>query len=244
MLWLNYTNPVKGVIMKNIDEKYFKFSNDTIIRKPEDLLTEGEKVLWRGKPKKSAYVLGKSIALMPIALIWGLIDITIIISVLSFGSLPGTVYLFLLGFFALHLAPVWLWLGSMIKAAKEMNSIQYMITDKRIVEVRGRKSLYFHAEIKLTEIKETTLKISFIDRILKVGDIYISGDKSKSIVLFDIPNSEFIRERIEKLVHDTKEGDNKKSAFYKNNHECAHCGSYYDSSKHKCPMCGAPANKK
>lgn len=242
MLWLNYTNPVKGVIMKNIDENFFRINEETKINKPEDLLAENEKVLWRGKPKKSAYVLGKSLAMMPIAIIWGLIDLTMIMTVLSIDSLPTSAYLYLIGFFALHLAPVWIWLGSIIKAAKEMNSIQYMITDKRIVEVRGRKSLYFHAEIKLAEIKETSLKISFIDRILRVGDIYISADEIKSIVLFDIPNSEFIRERIEKLIHDTN--DSSKSTFYKNNRACAHCGSYYDSSKHKCPMCGAPANKK
>ena len=131
----------------------------------------------------------------------------------------------------------------MLKAAREMNSIQYMITNKRIVEVRGKHSLYFNSEIKLTEIENTSLKVSFIDKILKVGDIYISAEKSKTIVLFDIPNSEFIRERLEKLINDTTETKGKKEAFYENNHECSHCGSYYDSSKTKCPMCGAPTNK-
>ena len=229
--------------MKNIDEKYFHLNNDTRINKPEDLLTSGEKVLWKGKPKKSSYVLGKSISLMPVAIIWGLIDISILVTVFSRGNMPGFAYLFLLGFFALHLMPVWIWLGSMIKASKEMNSIQYMITNKRIVEVRGNQSLYFNVEIKLTEIENTSLKISIIDRILKVGDIYISASKSKTVVLFDIPNSEFIRERIEKLIHDSNENKTQKDEFYENNHECGHCGSYFDLSKHKCPMCGAPVEK-
>lgn len=228
--------------MKKIDEKYFHLSNENKINKPEDLLGSGEKVLWRGKPKKSSYVLGRSISLMPIAIFWGLIDFTILGVVLSQGDLPAFMYLFLLGFFAIHLMPVWIWLGSVLKAAKEMNSIQYMITNKRIVEVRGKYSLYVSAEIKLTEVKETDLKISFVDRILRVGDIYISADKSKTVVLFDIPNSEFIRERIDKLIHDTNESS-KKSAFYENNHECGHCGSYYDASIHKCPMCGAPSHR-
>lgn len=228
--------------MKKIDEKYFHLDNESKINKPEDLLGSGEKVLWRGKPKKSAYVLGRSLSLMPVAIIWGLIDITILVTVLSQGSLPGFAYLFLIGFFALHLMPVWIWLGSVLKASKEMNSIQYMITNKRIVEVRGKHSLYFSAEIKLNEIQNTELKISFIDRILKVGDIYISAEKSKTVILFDIPNSEFIRERIDKLIHDTNEAS-KKSAFYENNHECGHCGSYFDANKHKCPMCGAPSHR-
>ena len=228
--------------MKKIDEKYFHLDNETRITKPEDLLGPGEKVLWRGKPKKSAYVLGRSISLMPIAIIWGLIDFTILGVTLSQDNIPGVVYLFLIGFFALHLMPVWIWLGSVIKAAREMNSIQYMITNKRIVEVRGTHSKYFSGEVKLNEIMNTELKISFIDRILRVGDIYISADKAKTVILFDIPNSEFIRERIEQLIHDTNEA-NKKSAFYSNNKECGHCGSYYEASKTKCPMCGAPTNK-
>ena len=228
--------------MKNIDEKYFHLNNETKINKPEDLLTSGEKILWKGKPKKSAYVLGKSISLMPIAIIWGIIDLSILFTVFSQGNMPGFAYIFLIGFFALHLMPVWLWLGSMVKAAKEMNSIQYIITNKRIVEVRGKQSLYFAAEIKLNEIEDTSLKISFIDKILKVGDIYISAKQSKTIVLFDIPNSEFIRERLSKLISDT-ESKNQKDAFYENNHECGHCGSYYDLSLHKCPMCGAPITK-
>lgn len=226
--------------MKTIDERYFHMDNENKISKPEDLLTSGEKVLWKGKPKKSAYVLSKSIALMPIAILWAVVDFSIIGGVITVSNMPASVWLFLLGFFALHLAPVWIWLGSVIKAAKEMNSIQYMITNKRIVEVRGRRSVYFNAEIKLSEIQNTELKISFIDRMLKVGDIYISADESKTVVLFDIPNSEFIRERIDKLIHDTAEEKNKKSAFYDNNHECAHCGSYYDANQRKCPMCGAP----
>ena len=228
--------------MKNIDEKYFHLNNETKINKPEDLLTSGEKILWKGKPKKSAYVLGKSISLMPVAIIWGIIDISVLITVFSLGNMPGFAYIFLIGFFALHLMPVWLWLGSMIKAAKEMHSIQYIITNKRIVEVRGKQSLYFAAEIKLNEIEDVSLKISFIDKILKVGDIYISAKQSKTIVLFDIPNSEFIRERLDKLVCDTG-SKTQKDAFYENNHECGHCGSYFDLSLHKCPMCGAPVTK-
>ena len=229
--------------MKKIDEKYFHLDNETRITKPEDLLGPGEKVLWKGKPKKSAYVLGRSLSLMPIAIIWGLIDFTILGVTLSQNNIPSVVYLFLIGFFALHLMPVWIWLGSVIKAAREMNSIQYMITNKRIVEVRGTHSKYFSGEVKLNEIMNTELKISFIDRILRVGDIYISADKAKTVILFDIPNSEFIRERIEQLIHDTNEA-NKKSSFYANNKECAHCGSYYEANLHKCPMCGAPSHKK
>ncbi len=233
--------------MKNIDENYFNVKEEIKISKPEELLTSGEKILWKGKPKKFSYVMSKSIGMMPIALIWGAIDFSIIFTVASSGGFAGGGFflpIFLIGFFALHLMPVWIWLGSIIKAAKEMNSIQYVITNKRIIEIKGRGNLYVNTEINLTDMLGATLKVSFIDKILKVGDIYINGKKAKHLVLFDIPNSQFICSRIEQLCSNNKSTDNtRKTAFYANNHECSHCGTYFDASKNKCPSCGAPAEK-
>ena len=232
--------------MKHIDESYFNVAEDVKYSKPEELLSSGEKILWKGKPKKFSYVMSKSIGMMPIALLWGLIDISIIFTVIAAGAFEGGgifMIAFLIGFFALHLMPVWIWIGSMVKASKEMNSIQYMITNKRIIEFKGKDNLYVSTEINLVDITGATLKTSAIDKMLKVGDIYISSRKSKVLVLFDIPNSQFICSRIQQLYNISETSGIKRTAFYSNNHECSHCGSYYDASKNKCPSCGAPTER-
>ena len=124
-----------------------------------------------------------------------------------------------------------------------MNSIQYVITNKRIMEIRGTTHLYIGTEVLIADMTGTTLKKSFIDKMLKVGDIYITGKKQKNVVLFDIPNSEFIFNKVEKLCSSAFDTNTKKSSFYDNNHECLHCGTYFDAGKNKCPSCGAPTDK-
>ncbi len=229
--------------MKNIDENYFKQTEETKVASTADLLNSREKVLWKGRPKKFAYVMSKSISMMPIALIWGAIDFTIIFTALpSFDEVGGLVIFFVF-FFALHLMPVWIWLGSIIKATKEMKTLEYVITNKRILEVRGGQNKYLQCQVDLDDLKTVNLKKSFIDKMLKVGDIYISGNKGKNIVLFDITNSEFITNKISGLCLNNKETTAKKAEFYKNNYECSHCGTYYDANVSKCPSCGAPRER-
>jgi hypothetical protein len=138
--------------------------------------------------------------------------------------------------------PVWIWLGSIIKAAKEMSNLEYIITTHRIIDIRGKKQPYIASEVKISELQTVNLKKGFSDKLMKVGDIYITGKEKKSIVLFDIPNCEFITNKIKELIQMPE--TNQKTEFYDNNYECAHCGSYFDVEKqHKCPSCGAPIKK-
>lgn len=40
----------------------------------QDLLEDQEEIFWEGKPKKSAYILGAVVKMLPIVLIWLLFD--------------------------------------------------------------------------------------------------------------------------------------------------------------------------
>jgi len=67
-------------------------------------LAAGESILWRGKPKKSAFIASKSLTLLPIAVIWLILDLNVLIPSLQAGEM----LFFLIPFFALHLMPVWI----------------------------------------------------------------------------------------------------------------------------------------
>lgn len=228
--------------MDNIKDDFFVKTSHNTARTAEQLIDENEKILWKARPKKFAYLMSKSISMAPAAIIWLIFDLTIIIAICTIpkGEIPIMMPLFLIGFFALHLTPVWIWLGQIIKASKEMHTIEYVITNKRVLEIRGT-TRYIHASIKIKDIEDAVLDKNFIDKILKVGDIYISGIENK-IVLFDITESEFILNKLLQLVNTPEK--NKKQEFYANNHECLHCGTYYDGELSKCPSCGAPLTKK
>ena len=224
--------------MKEINENFFKSEINN--RQITDLLMKDEKILWKGTPKKLAYVLSKSIGMIPFALIWLFIDMSIIITLITSTNNSGLPFLIIIPFFALHLLPVWICIAQIIKACKEMKHIEYVITNKRIFEVFGQKNKYIRSQLNISDIKNSNLKINGIDRFLKVGDIYISGKNSKTFVLFDIPNSEFISTKINELADKT---NSTPSQFYSHSYECEHCGTYYDKRKNKCPSCGAPTEK-
>lgn len=58
--------------MKKYDENYFY--DNTNQNNIDDLILEDEQLLWRGKPKKKAYILNSILKMMPIALLWLAID--------------------------------------------------------------------------------------------------------------------------------------------------------------------------
>ena len=53
---------------------------------PDLGLSEGEEVLWQGKPKKSAFICNKVLAMMPIALIWAAFDSVFLFVVYGFDT--------------------------------------------------------------------------------------------------------------------------------------------------------------
>jgi len=228
--------------MKNIDERFFNFEGKDNIVKEEDLLNPDEKILWKSQPKKLSYILSMSSKLIPFAIIWLLFDLFAI--VFSFASMLSSsentyMLLILIPFFALHLTPVWLCIGTIVKASKEVKYTTYIITNFRAIEISGKDNKYIVGQLSLVEMTEANLKESLTDRLLKCGDIYIKDINRNTLIFFDVSNPEFITSKISAIC-------GKKNAyeeFYDTHYECSHCLSYIDSSRKKCPNCGAPVKK-
>ena len=222
-----------------VDKNHFKTVAQN--KRAEDFLDARETILWRGIPKKFAYVLGKTIKMAPIAIVWLIFDLGFIIGIAALGGEQvAGIWIFLVPFFAVHMTPVWIWLAGLIKASKETKTIEYVITDKRIIEFRG-ETKYISLQIPLKELRDAVLIRGFVDKILKVGDIYLEADDGKKIVLFDTPNSEYMHTKILELCGNKTK--TKADEFYENHHACEHCGSYYSNTSSKCPNCGAPKDK-
>ncbi len=225
--------------MKEIDESFFK--QELKKKTVEEQLDKGEKILWKGCPKRSSYAMNQSIGLMPIALLWGAIDIGIILgAIIPSASEMGGMLFFLVPFFALHMFPVWLWLAQLIKSAKYLKGIRYVITNKRILEFKKNYG-YIGTSIAIKDLSAVSIKRSFIDKLLGVGDIYLTA-KTGSLVLFDIPKSEFIFGKLREMC-EIKRKDGESVMFYEEHNECLHCGSFFSKEATKCPNCGAPLKK-
>jgi len=172
----------------------------------DNLLMEGEQVIWRGKPKKNAYIINRSLTMLPIALVWLLIDMTIIVAFLK-DDQSRLAWLIVIPFFAVHLAPVWLWLGNMLTANRRWKNAEYVVTDKRIILKNGFIG-YEYQSINYIDIDSVNLRAGFIDRLLKVGDIHIQvngmqGNKNKtSTSILDIENAVEVYKMLHKTVLD------------------------------------------
>ena len=191
--------------MKRIDENYFKVNEAMKKNTIEDILDEGENVLWREKPNKKAYIWSKVLSMLPIALLWILFDGVALIAVIATGALKEMGFwgaIGLIAFFALHMIPVWIWLGGIIVGAKEHKNIEYAFTEKRIIIRSGLIGIDFK-NIYYTDVESVNLKVGITDRIFSVGDVYIKA-KDCSEVLFDIKYPYQITSKLQKITLDIK----------------------------------------
>ncbi len=189
--------------MAKYNEKNF-IKDETHVNQIEDLIEKDEEIIWKGKPKKSAFIWSKILYLLPFALIWGLFDGFFIYMIASnnvFGSIPTIMVIFIIFFFLFHLTPVWIWLSNVLTAFAQHKNIEYALTSKRIIV---RSGILVNLEnIYYMDIQSVNLKVGLIDRILKVGDIYMTT-KTKTIVLWDIENPYVIANKLQKIVNDIK----------------------------------------
>ena len=93
--------------MAKLDENYFK-TNSSDIQTIEEMVGPDEQILWRGKPKKRAYLINAFTKMLPIALIWLIFDGGFIgLMIGTMDEIPAPVKIFMAVFFLFHLAPVW-----------------------------------------------------------------------------------------------------------------------------------------
>ena len=186
----------------NIDERYFQESQMQA-NAIDDVLVVGESVLWRNKPDKRAHIAAAVFKSLPITVIWLIVDVGFIVGIsigMSRGAIPLALLGFIIPFFCLHLAPVWIWIANLVKTVAQLRNIEYAFTDRRIIVRSGVigidfKFLYYH------EIESVNVKVGLTDKIFKVGDIYVNA-KSSAAVLYDLKNPYELGAKLQKIVLD------------------------------------------
>ncbi len=168
-------------------------------------LQEDEQILWKGKPNGKSFVLGRIFKMMPIALLWLVIDGGFIFGITYVGiteGLPFYAYIIFIVFFAVHLTPVWVWIASIVSAFRRLRNTEYAFTDKRVVI----KSGYFGGlqNIYYSDIASVNLSVGFFDRIFHVGDIVIRTNAGDTHMVEDIEDPYFICGRLQKITLDIK----------------------------------------
>ena len=187
-------------------EKELKFEDNGI--SPVML---NEKVIWQGKPKKSAFIFNKIMTMAPFAILWLLFDGFFIIMFTGSGILESqpNILMFLVPFFMFHLIPVWIWLSNILTANRKWKNTKYYITDKRIIIQNGFIAENYQT-IYYKEIKNVRLHIGVIDKLLGVGDVhfdvghaeYNNSTAISGAAFLDIENYKEVYQQAQKVVLD------------------------------------------
>lgn len=216
--------------MKQIDEQFFVNDNQNKKSSVDDILVKDEKLLWQQTPKKSNFVMQRTIKFLPVAFIWLLIDVGIIVTFVT--TMKDLSFLwFIVPFFALHLAPVWAYIASIVKAYAKVKNLKYVITNKRIMVIDG-KDMFISNSINLNNITSCQVNQTFSDKLARVADITILSNEN-SIIFNDIKDAKFICKKLNEIIITPSD-----ASFYGKT-TCIYCGSVYESSLNKCPSCGA-----
>lgn len=167
-----------------------------------DILYIGENIIEEVRPERFPYILG-GLTILPFIIIWVLFDSIFIFVFAHFWSEMDTfVKVFLFGFFAIHLTPVWIFLGGFFKRFVGYNNVSYLITDRRVIFRGGIVGTDF-SDIQYSEITGVTVNVGFIDKLFGVGDIYIQtsgvNDAQTNVIISDVKNPY----RIYKIINQT-----------------------------------------
>lgn len=176
----------------------------------EGQLMPDESIIWKGGPKKSAFIINSSITMMPFALLWLAFDSFFILTVSQSEGFDG-MGLFFIGFFAFHLMPVWIWLYNVITAYGRWKNSAYAVTNKRII-IRNGLIGYQYNSIYYTDISNVSLHVGVIDRILGVGDVRIAtnhtfgntknGNTINTTSILDVTDPQHVMSIVQKTVLD------------------------------------------
>lgn len=137
-----------------------------------ELSTNGERIVWRGKPKFSCFVLETIFnPMLFFAIVWACFDIFAISTILKTGDMAESgMGGFLIPFFLFHLMPVWLYLGGVITSVIKYKHTEYIITERGIYISGG--IIAVNVQMKpFTDLSHVNIHKGLFDQILGVGDV-------------------------------------------------------------------------
>ena len=94
------------------------------------LVGTNENILYEGKPNKKCYVFESVFnPLLPIAILWAIIDFGVIGGAMLAETPEKGFLLFIIPFMMLHLMPVWIYLGGVLFSIIRHQITNYIVTD-------------------------------------------------------------------------------------------------------------------
>ena len=146
------------------------------------LIGKGEKILYAGKPDKKCYIFESIFnPLLPFAALWGLFDMFFIGAAFSSDKVDEAAF-FIIPFMALHMMPVWLYLGGALLSFRRYRNTAYIVTDKAIYASGGIFARTYKSK-PFAELSHVDLHRGIFDQWFGVGDIITTSAQANPATL-------------------------------------------------------------
>ena len=140
------------------------------------IIGPNEDILYAGKPNKKCYLFESIFnPLLPIAVIWAILDFGIIGGGMI-ADAPGKISGFIFAFMLLHLMPVWIYLGGVIFSFRRYKNTYYVVTDHAVYVSSGIFTMNLQ-EKTFAELSRVNLHRGIFDQMFNVGDIQITTNQ-------------------------------------------------------------------
>ncbi len=178
-----------------------------MINELKRLVGPDERILYEGKPNKKCYIFESIFnPMLPIAILWAVIDFGILGSTLFSGNIGG-MSIILIPFMFLHLMPVWIYLSGVLFSFRKYKNTSYIVTDRAIYVSSGLFTRNISTK-PFAELSHIDLHRGIFDQMFNVGDIIATTNqldkngKNATIVLSSISNYTEIYNLVKKLQID------------------------------------------
>ena len=140
------------------------------------IVGSNEKILYEGKPNKKCYIFESIFnPLLPFALLWAIIDFSIIGGAFSAESSENILF-FIIPFMLIHLMPVWIYLGGILFTFRRYKNTAYIITDRAIYVSGGLFTRNINVK-PFAELSHINLHRGIFDQMFNVGDIIATSNQ-------------------------------------------------------------------
>ena len=170
-----------------------------------------ETVVYEIKPSKMCFLIESIFNIMlPFCIIWALVDGFLITTIIDdFVKDKDSTYAWvsilpLLVFFSIHLMPVWMYLGGIIKAVFKLSRSAYIISDHVIYFNKSAKEKQHSNRIPFCNLKKATVTRGIIDHLAHKGDIVLTNlsDRRDEATISNVDNYDEITEYINKRCNE------------------------------------------
>ena len=178
-----------------------------MIEELKTIVGSNEKILYEGKPNKKCYIFESIFnPMLPFALLWAIIDFSILGGVFFEEDSSNMLY-FIVPFMLLHMMPVWIYLGGILFTARRYKNTAYIVTDRAIYVSGGVFTQNINTK-PFAELSHIDLHRGIFDQMFNVGDIIATSNqltqngKSTSISIASVSNYIDVYNMVKKLQTD------------------------------------------